>query len=459
MGGMGSPPNASSAPTPAARDLLARLDRIPCWPYPRRILGILGAGIFFAFFDIVTIAAALPVLVDQLHISADQAGRAVTASLFGYIVGSLLVSRLADRVGRRTGLLVSVALFSGGSLMTATSQALWHVVLWRFVSGMGIGADIAGLTTYLAEVSPKALRGRYTAVAIGLGFLGIAVVPFAAELLVPRFEWGWRALFVLGAVGGLVIAFGRRGLAPSARWLLARGRSRDALTAVEEAERYAVGERGVTLPPPEPTDIPSAPISVRGLLASSLRRRLFAFLAIWALYYVGNYAWISLMPELYVKHGLELRSSLWLTAVTSLGFVVGSLTAVHFAERAERKWICAVVAAGWSLLLLAVGWMGSLPVVVAAGFFASASIALFIPLMYTYTGENFPTPTRATCVAMTDGLGHIGGMFCAPIVLGAYDLFHTWGLGFQGALSTMAITGLAASAILTAGPRTRGRSV
>jgi putative MFS transporter len=182
-------------------------------------------------------------------------------------------------------------------------------------------------------------------------------------------------------------------------------------------------------------------------------------LAIWALYYVGNYAWISLMPELYVKHGLELRGSLWLTAVTSLGFVVGSLTAVHFAERAERKWICAAAAAGWSLLLLAVGWLASLPVVAAAGFFASASISLFIPLMYTYTGENFPTPARATCVAMTDGLGHIGGMFCAPIVLAAYDLFQTWGFGFQGALSTMAITGLAAAAILTAGPRTRGHSL
>jgi putative MFS transporter len=87
-------------------EILARLDRIPCWPYPRAVLAIVGAGIFFAFFDIVTIAAALPVLVKQLGVTAEAASRAVTFSLFGYIVGAFLVSRLADRVGRRFALLV-----------------------------------------------------------------------------------------------------------------------------------------------------------------------------------------------------------------------------------------------------------------------------------------------------------------------------------------------------------------
>jgi len=448
-----------SSSSASAVEILARLDRIPCWPYPRRVLGIVGAGIFFAFFDIVTIAAALPVLVQQMHVSAEAAGRAVTSGLLGYVAGALLVSRLADRLGRRTGLLISVLLFSGGSLMTATSQELWHVIAWRFVSGMGIGADIAGVTTYLGEVSPKRIRGRYTAISVGMGFLGIALVPFMAELLVPRFEWGWRALFVLGAAGGLVIAIGRRNLTPSARWLVSEGREAEALAVVEAAERCATEQRGATLPPSDPVEPPAPPASLGALLRAPLHWRIAFFLAIWSSYYVGNYAWISLMPELYVKHGLQLRSSLWLTGVTSLGFVVGSACAVWLIERSERKWLCAGVASAWAALLLVVGWMASTTVVAAAGFLASATIALFVPVMYTYTGESFPTAIRATCVAITDGVGHVGGMFCAPIVLGAYDLFRASGYGYQAALTTMALTGLVAAFILSLGARTRGRAL
>jgi putative MFS transporter len=439
--------------------LLARLDRIPCWPYPRRVLGIIGAGIFFAFFDIVTIAAALPVIVDQMHVPADEASRTVSFGLFGYIVGAFLVSRLADRIGRRAGLLVSVLLFSGGSLMTATSQELWHVIVWRFVSGMGIGADIAGITTYLGEVSPKALRGRYTAISVGVGFLGIALVPFVAELLVPNYAWGWRALFVLGAAGGLVIAIGRRGLAPSARWLLAAGRVDEARAAVEAAERFAVEERGVTLPEPAPAEALPEAVSLLALFRPPRIGRLLLFTLIWALYYVGNYAWISLMPELYIKHGLALSKSLWITGLTSLGFVAGSALAVAIVERAERKWSCAAAATLWAGLLLVVGWMPSVPLITLAGFLASASIAVFIPIMYTYTGESFPTAVRATSVALSDGLGHIGGVFCATIVWAAYDAFDAGGFGYQAALTSMAATGFAAALLLSFGRPTRGTSL
>ena len=447
----------AAAPT-SPSEILARLDRIPCWPYPRRVLALIGAGIFFAFFDIVTIAAALPVLIEQFGVSSKAASQTISFGLFGYIVGAFLVSRLADRGGRRLGLLVSVTLFSGGSLLTAMSTELWHVVLWRFVSGMGIGADIAGMTTYLAEVSPKTIRGRYTAISVGLGFLGIALVPFVAEALVPRFEWGWRALFVLGAVGGVAIAFGRRSLAPSPRWLLAMGRDAEALVVVEAAERYATVHRGQTLPAPVPEPIPAA-ASIGDLLRSPLHVRILLLTSTWLLYYIGNYAWLSLMPELYVKHGMKLSSSLWLTGMTSLGFVVGSALAVLLVDRVERKWTCAGVATVWAGLLLAVGWLPSLPVITVAGFFASASISLFVPIMYTYTGENFPTEIRATSVAITDGFGHLGGVFCATIVWAAYDFFAADGLGYPMALTTMAATGFAAALLLTFGRRTKGTSL
>ena len=142
-----------------------------------------------------------------------------------------------------------------------------------------------------------------------------------------------------------------------------------------------------------------------------------------------------------------------------MGFVAGSALAIAIVERVERKWTCAAVAALWAGLLLVVGWMPSVPVITVAGFLASASIAVFIPIMYTYTGESFPTAVRATSVALSDGLGHIGGAFCAAIVWAAYDAFEASGFGYQAALTSMAATGFAAALLLSFGRPTRGTSL
>ncbi|GAB5468073.1 MAG: hypothetical protein Kilf2KO_11030 [Rhodospirillales bacterium] len=105
--------------------ILARLDRIPLWPYPRRVLWIVGFGFFFAFFDVVTIGFAVPVITTQFGISSGLASWAITASLIGYIIGSVLDSRIADRFGRRVSLTVSVTFFTVGSLLSATSPDIW----------------------------------------------------------------------------------------------------------------------------------------------------------------------------------------------------------------------------------------------------------------------------------------------------------------------------------------------
>src|ERR1700744_639393 len=98
-----------SAPTPAAPSRrrhgpLARLDRIPVWPYEKRLLWVVGAGYFFAFFDIVTIPFALPGIPPQSHASKGSVSLSVTSSLIGYIIGALADSQVADKWGRKLSL-------------------------------------------------------------------------------------------------------------------------------------------------------------------------------------------------------------------------------------------------------------------------------------------------------------------------------------------------------------------
>ena len=89
--------------------------------------------------------------------------------------------------------------------------------------------------------------------------------------------------------------------------------------------------------------------------------------------------------------------------------------------------------------------------IIISGLVASTSIAAIIPIMYAYTAENFPTSVRATCLSITDGLGHLGGAICGQVVFGIYALFDHLGYGFAAAFSCMALTGLITAILLTRG--------
>ncbi|WP_419909954.1 MFS transporter [Hoeflea sp.] len=443
----------SEATSDAAR-ILTRLDRIPVWPYPRKVLWIVGFGFFFAFFDIVTIGFAIPVVVQQFNITSELASWAISGSLIGYIIGSFLDSRIADRYGRRVSLLLSVSFFTIGSLMSATSPNIWWLIGWRVISGMGIGAEISAVSTYLGELSPAARRGRNTAWAIVAGYAGLAIVPFVALGLVPNFDWGWRALMVIGALGGLLIGVMRSGLPYSVHWLLSRGRIAEAEAIVDEAEQRARDILGHDLPPPDPADDTTifGRTAFYDLLKPPYLQRLVLIATIWFFYYIGNYAWLTLAPTLFVKEGYTLTHSIFFMMLTGLGFVFGSLMAVMFSDRAERKTTIALICVAWAAALFVIGWQTSNTVILAFGFIASTTIGLLIPILYTYTAENFPTSVRATGVSATDGLGHIGGALAPAVTLTAY---HYWGL--EGAFGVLAATGLITGVLIMLGIRTTGR--
>ena len=438
------------------QQILNRFDRIPVWPFSNRVLVVVGFGFFFAFFDIVTIGFALPVLIKQFHVTEGAASWAITSSLIGYIVGSFMDSRIADRYGRKISLFISVGLFTVGSLLSATSPNLGWLIFWRVISGMGIGAEIASVTTYMGELSPAAIRGRCTGWAIAAGFLGIAVVPFAALGLVPKFDWGWRILFVIGGTGGLILAFMRRHLPQSAHWLVARGRYQEAEEILKQAETHAVKKLGRELPPPPAILAETKPKieSFRHLFHPPYVGRLLLFAVVWFIYYVGNYAWLTLAPDLLTQTGFTLQKSIAFLTVSGTGFVVGAVAAALISDRMERKLATAIIATIWGFALLMIGYFPSGPIIMVFGFLASVSIGLLIPILYTYTAENFSTGFRATGVSVTDGVGHLGGAFCGQIV---FAIEHSF--GFSGAFTVMAITGFLTAILVSLGIKTTGRSL
>jgi MFS family permease len=217
------------------RALLGRMDRLPGWPLPRFDLFVLGLAYFFVFYDITDIGFGLPAIVKQFHLSAnDVKFVAIAIGLVGYIVGSNLIAAFAHRRGRRPAFLVSLLVSGVGSLGSAFATGVVSLSIWRFLTGMGVGAALNLATTYVGELAPSSQRGRISVRMFMIGIMGQAITPFVALALVPNFHIGWRLLFAIGALIGLAgVLFALR-LPESPRWLIQHSRLKEA----EDMEQY-----------------------------------------------------------------------------------------------------------------------------------------------------------------------------------------------------------------------------
>ena len=344
--------------TLAGRRITARLDRINLWPYPKKYMIIVGIGFFFSFYDILTIGLALPKIQQDFIIDLHQATWTITSSLIGYILGSFFISRLADKHGRKLGLTLSMLFFFLGSFGSAISVNLTWLIISQLITGIGIGAEIANITAYIGELAPASVRGRSTSIAIAYGMLGFAIIPFVAYFLIPHYAYGWRILFAIGGLGGILIYLLRRVLPDSPRWLVINHRLDQAEKIVAQVEQFAQKKSPAILPKPKmiATYAMNHDTSLKNFLDKKYIFRIILFTLIWFIYYIGNYAWLTLVPSLLVKHGFSITTSIGFTAVASTGFVLGSIISVFIVDKLERKWLAVIISLIWSVILLLIGW-------------------------------------------------------------------------------------------------------
>lgn len=446
------------------RALLDRMDRLPGWPLPGFDLVILGVAYFFVFYDITDIGFGMPAIVEQFHLSDnDVKFVAIAIGLVGYIVGSLLIGGLADWKGRRLAFLTSLLISGIGSLGTAFATGIISLSIWRFLTGMGVGAALNLATTYVGELSPPSQRGRISVTMFMIGIIGQAITPFVALALVPNFEIGWRILFLIGALIGLTgVVFGLR-LPESPRWLIQHGHLEEAEAMVESMEqRFDPKELASAAAPPAdtpdgtpPTDDGEQPASTMyELTHGRYGLAVLAMVTMWFLWYIGNYGFLGDAATLLSANGLGIGSSILYLAVGAIGYPVGAAIMILTADKIERRYLIFSTTVVWLIGMLLIGTLANGAIVTVGSFLASLALGSYLQVAYTFTAENFPTRLRARGFAMADGGGHLGGAVGA-LLLPRLVTGTTFFVGF----AVIGVTGLLAGLIALGGPRTSGRSL
>ncbi|HEX3731985.1 MAG TPA: MFS transporter, partial [Mycobacteriales bacterium] len=299
-------------------DCAARMNRLPITGQHRWAVVAIGLGLFFDFYEIFLAGVLGSVLGKDFHLSKSLLPLLLSSAFAGMFLGALTLGRLADRLGRRRAFLISLGMYSVFSLLGAFSVGPVMLVVTRLLAGIGIGAEPSVSDTYLSDLLPPRLRGRYTAWAYTLGFLGVPAAGFVARWLVPAAPLGiagWRWMFALGALGAVLVFLLRTALPESPRWLESVGRAKEADVVVKRFEEQARAE-GSVLPKPVAEQVaPPADTRLRTLFVAPYRRRTLMMAVFHLLQTWGYYGFGTLVPLILVAKGYPIAQSLLFSAV------------------------------------------------------------------------------------------------------------------------------------------------
>ncbi len=394
----------------------ARLDRLR---WSRRHLGILlalGAGWLFDSLEVNLVGSFINPLDDHFGASATAGQFVFFAWLLGILVGALVGGRLADRFGRRRMFVATLLWYAGFTVLTGASVSLSMVVVLRFVTGLGVGAEYAVINAAVAEFMPARIRGRAGAAVMNFWAIGAIAAGLLAFLLLNAFALAeavsWRYGFALGGVLAGFVLFFRRRLPESPRWLVSQGRHGEAEAIVRGLESAA---GLMTDAPLAAHPVEAAQPGLRAALGELVRRypsRLALGCALdlsEAFGYYGIFAFVSLD----VLHGVGFGNKAipFVFVLGNVGALAGGVLMTTVFDRLGHR---LTVGACYGLAAATVGLLAWATDTGLSWFFLLAFLvanaagnAAWTSAYPTFT-ELFPTHLRGAGVGFSVAVGRIG---------------------------------------------------
>ncbi|HTT12974.1 MAG TPA: MFS transporter [Burkholderiaceae bacterium] len=393
-------------------------------------------------FDTAAIGYIAPSLINEWGVSRPALGPVLSAALFGLAAGAFLAGPLADRLGRKRVLVASVSIFALACLASATAADLAHLTIWRFVTGLGLGAAMPNAVTLMSEYCPDSRRAVLTNTMF-CGFpLGAAFGGFLAASMIPL--WGWRSVLLLGGVAPLVLVFFLAMFLPeSVRYMVANSLPVERIQSV--LRRISATVQSATAFVMH--EVRTADESKAGISMLLSREFLVGSVMLWIAYFMGLvifYSLINWMPLLFKDAGIDPRSATLIAALFPLGGV-GAIFFGWLMDRANGNVIVAIAFALTAVSIYAVGQAsGSVGLLVVLVFVAGTFMNTAQTCLPSLAAAFYPTRGRATGVAWMMAIGRFGGIAGSFLVA---ELTRRQ-LGFSAIFAGIAVAGAIAAVAL-----------
>jgi AAHS family 4-hydroxybenzoate transporter-like MFS transporter len=394
-------------------------------------------------FDSQSIAFVAPMMANDLGLDIRSFGPIFAAGNIGGLIGALTLPMIADKIGRRSIIILSVVMFALCTLANAYTRSYESLLVVRFLCGLGIGAALPSVIALATEYAPRPRRSLLVTI-VTSGFpAGAMIAGAVTSIIAPR--WGWESVFYFGAAAPLVLAvFLQLYLPESIRFLVSRNES-----PARVAAQLRLIARGLVVSDNDNFFLPEA--KFKGLPAKHLfteGRAGMTFL-IWFIYFLNLFLLFFLynwMPPVLQQAGIPLSQALVITVLFNLGGVVGGITLGLIADKIGTYPVLVGAYAAGALLLGSVGFLGGIvPLIMVAillaGFCCIGAQTTANPL----TASLYPTLMRGTGLGWAFGVARFGTIF-GPIVGG---IFMAMGMDLRAIfLATMAPPICAGLAIL-----------
>jgi MFS family permease len=432
-------------------DIPARLDRLPWSRWHWRILLALGITWILDGLEVTIVGTVSSRLTESttLHFTAGEIGALASFYIAGAVIGAIVFGYFTDRMGRKKLFLITLGWYTVFTVLTAFAFNFWTFALFRFLTGNGIGGEYAAINSAIDELIPARRRGWVDLSVNSTYWIGTMVgsglsLFFLDESLFPA-NLGWRLCFATGAVLALAVAYVRRTVPESPRWLMTHGRVAEAEGIVKEIEKEVTAEKG-PVPAPRGTVVTidtgrrSSYVDVAKTMVRTYPSRTFLSLTL-------------MVTQAFLYNAIFFTEALVLTTFFNvpsgrvglyifpfaIGNVLGPWLLGDLFDTFGRRPMIAFTYIVSGVLLVFTGWLfvnsalNATTITICWSvifFFASAGASS----AYLTTSEIFPMEIRANAIAYVYAVGTLAGGAVAPYLFGVLIQSHTASRVFIGYL-------------------------
>ncbi|MEH7176302.1 MFS transporter [Neobacillus vireti] len=399
--------------------------------------------ILFDGYDLVVYGTVVPILIEKWGLTPVEAGAIGSYGLFGMMFGAILFGTLADRIGRKNVIAITLILFSLFTFLCGFAETPTMFSTYRFLAGLGLGGIMPNVIALLTDYAPKTMRSMIVSVVLCGYSVGGILAPLLGIFIMPKF--GWESIFWFAGLPLVMLPIMYKQLPETASHLIRTGK-RDKLVATllkvnpgmdiqQNDEFEELREKDTKVP-------------IIGLFQD---KRALSTVMFWIAFFsclLMVYGLNTWLPKLMIDAGYGLNSSLAFLVTLQGGAIIGTLIIGRLCDKYGSKKMLVPMYASGAIALTLLGFSGNSFVIYLLVAIAGAATIGAQNIVQAYVSQYYPPSIRSTALGMASGIGRIGGML-GPL-LGGFLLSVSLPIHLN--FIAFAIPGLLAAAALAIVP-------